>query len=181
MPVIFFIEIGLAAGSYGLTEIVWAKRNQRMAEKINMRARELLSGTIAEGVEAKPSQELEPIMPATEKWTSAAKMGLLAAAGVYGLAGLLALTGRTLARSRPRGMEVIGKYTILSILGNGSPAVLAVVLAGIAVGTVVAIISRLARKKAQENLERAWSTLFLAKRSRREKIEDGKETLWKII
>lgn len=65
---------------------------------------------------------------------------------------------------------MIGKYTILSILGNGSPAVLAAVLAGIAVSVVIAVISRLTRKKAQENMEKAGANLFLAKKNRREKI-----------
>lgn len=172
MLAIPFIEAGLMLGICGLAKAILAFKRQKEAEKVNKRASELLKNVPAEDGVPEVDWGLEPMMPALKKGVlPGAGLGILAAFGACGMAGVLAVMGRCLAMAYGRTTE---KCTILMVLGNGSLAVEALVLAGIVAGMLVAVLGTRIQKTAGINYERAYSNLFQVKRIRR-------EIRWKLI
>lgn len=168
MPSLLFITIGMAAGAYGLANMIPAGRDQKKAGKVNARAEELLKSIAADGEMQGIFFQLEPMMPVMKKKiVSGVKAGILAVLGAYGMAGAFAAIGRLFFMPRS---GAAGKFTILSVLGDGSPAVKMAVLAGIAVGMTGAVLGVHVRKNASANLGKAYANLFRAKRAKREKV-----------
>lgn len=109
-------------------------------------------------------------MPALRKGIlSGVWMGILAVFGAYVMAEELA-AGRNFVRFHFGG--VTENCTVSMVLGNGSLAVELAVLAWIFSGTLVAILGTHVRKKAEENIERAYSDLFQAKRIKRKRKKE---------
>lgn len=165
MPLLIFVEISLLAGFKGIAEVISACINLKAAKKVNKKATGLLGNIPSEGV-VQAAFELGPMMPVLKKGAlTGVGAGILAAFGAYGVAGILAIAGRSYASRFGGNVE---KFTMLAILGDGSPGVEAAVLAGVAAGTLAAVLGAHARKKAEADRERAYVNLFRAKRAIRE-------------
>ena len=167
MPFLLFTQIGTAAGAYALMKGIPAALTQREAEKINEKANRLL-GMIPTGDEKREKVfKLEPMMHVLKKGVlSGARLGALAVFGVYGVAGLLAATGRRI--SRVSFVDRTEKFTVAAILGDGSLTVEVLFLACIFICVAGAVLGRRLGKQAEGNLKRAYSNLFQAKGMERE-------------